>query len=77
MYICLWNIRQIIIEHVRQFVNVNAARSDIRGHQYADIAIFKCRQRTLTCALAFVPMDRLCFDSSFYKLARDPVRTML
>ena len=51
------HIGNLVVHHVRQVVNVNAARGDVSGHQGADIATFEAAQRLGAGSLALVAVQ--------------------
>ena len=57
MYVIFSDIGQIVIHHMRQLIDVDAARGDIGGHQHLQIACLELGQRLGTRALAFVAVD--------------------
>lgn len=57
VYISLRLIGQVIVEHMRQACDVDAASGDIRSHQHAGFAALEVRQGLLAGILALVAMD--------------------
>ena len=57
VHIVFADVRYFVVHHVRQLVNVNAAGSDVGGHQRADVAVFEAGQRLRAGGLALVAMQ--------------------
>ena len=57
MHIIFGHVRQIEIDHVGKLLDIDAAGSDVRGHQHADTSIFEPLQRSGTSPLALVAMN--------------------
>ena len=59
MYISFGNIRKIIINNQRQFININSSGSNIGSHHYFRLPRFKVPQCRLSRCLAFVSVNSL------------------
>ena len=57
--------------------DVNAARRNVGRHEYLDLAIAECLQRSRTLALRFVAMDRGGLDTGTRKPTHNAVGAML
>ena len=57
VHIVFADVGDLVVHHVRQLVNVNAAGGNVGGHQGADIAAFKASQCLRARALAFVAVQ--------------------
>jgi len=53
----LGDVRQVVIDHDRQFLNVDAAGGDVRRHKNVRVATFEIVQRSLPRALGFIAVD--------------------
>jgi len=52
-----WSLRKIIVHHVRDAFDVNAAGGDVGGHQDAIVAFLEAAQRLVALVLAAVAVD--------------------
>ncbi len=77
VHISFRHIRQIKIEHVRDVVDVDAARRDIRGDKQTGLAGLEILQRARALALALVAMDCFGGDMRFLKLSDQLVGAVL
>ncbi len=57
MNIVFGHRRQVIVDHVRQVINVQSARSDVGGHQYAYLIALELMQRLGARTLRFIAVD--------------------
>ena len=64
---------KIVIYDVRDAVHVNAARRDVRRHQYTYDAVLEIFQRAQSLALRTVGMQRRGADARRFEIARDAV----
>ena len=46
-----WNVRQFVVDYVREFIDVDATRGNVSSDQYPRFATFEIRERTLTGVL--------------------------
>ena len=69
------DVRDFIVHHVRQVVNVNAPCGDIGRHQSPDVTTFETAQRLCTRSLALVAMQRHRVDAVFGQVFGDVVGT--
>ena len=51
-------LRQIVVEHVRDARHIDAARGDVGCHEHTDLAFTQGTQRAVTCALGEIAMQR-------------------
>ncbi len=58
MNVIFRDLRQVVVDYVRQLVDVEPAGRDIRRNQHANLPVAEIAQRAGTRALALVPMDR-------------------
>src|SRR6202166_3589976 len=63
VHIGLRYVRQVVVYHMTDAVDVDAARGDIGGDQRPHLALAKRRQHALALALRFVAVDRLGGDA--------------
>src|SRR5690606_29901751 len=61
--VVLGHHRQVVVDHPRQLVDVDAARGDVGGHQLLDLAGLEVAQRAQALALALVAVDRRGLDA--------------
>ncbi len=64
VYIGLRDVRQFVIDHKGQLVDINAAGGNVGSYQYARGAVLKVSQCTLAGILRFVAVYR--FGSNAY-----------
>src|SRR6185312_2564872 len=57
VHVVFTDVRDFIVHHVRQIVDVNPARGDVGGHQRTNVAALEAAQGLRTCGLAFVAMQ--------------------
>src|SRR6185312_13189631 len=57
VHVVLWDVRQLVVHHVRQHVDVQAAGGDVGGHQHAYAVLLEVRQRPGAGTLALVAVD--------------------
>ncbi len=57
MHVVLGNVGQIVVHHMRQFVDVDAACGDVGGDQHVDLQLLEIFERALALALALVAMQ--------------------
>ena len=69
--------RHVVVDHVLHLRNVQAARSDIRRHQYAGATALEIRQRSLALGLRAVAMDRRGGDGPCGEPGQQPTRGLL
>ena len=70
-------VRQVVVEHVRDVIDIDAARCDITGNQNRRLARLEVRQRSLPRVLRLVPVNRLRTDARLVKLPHDTIRAVL
>ncbi len=58
VHVVLGHVGQLEVHHVRQHVDVDAARRDVGGHQHLQVAGLEVGQRLGARALALVAVDR-------------------
>ena len=58
MHINLRHFGQLVVNHVRDAVDVEASGGDVSGHEHWRTVRLERRERALANALAFVAMDR-------------------
>ncbi len=63
MHVVFAHIGDVVVDHVRQVVDVDPARSDVGGHQGADGAALEVGQRLGARALALVAVQRQRTDA--------------
>ena len=51
------HLRQVVIDHVRDVIDVQAARSDVGGHQYLKASFLESAQSSIPLGLAAVAMN--------------------
>src|SRR5450830_804767 len=63
VHIIFRNVRQIVVHHVWQLIDINTACSDVGGDQYLQGAILEFGQRARTGRLALVAVNRQRADA--------------
>ena len=77
VHIVFAHIGDLVVHHVRQVFNVDAARSNVGGDQSADVAALEARQRLGACGLALVAMQGHGLDAVFGEVLGHVVGTEL
>ena len=77
VHIGLRHIRQIIVDHTGQLVDIDSSGRNIRCDQYPQLFILKIVQRPLPGALGLVAVDRLGDHIALRQLPDHPVRPVL
>ncbi len=77
VHVALRNVRQLIINHMAQLVNVNAAGGNIGGYEGADFTFLELLQGALAGVLAFIAVDGHSADAGFLQVFYHFVSTML
>ena len=77
VHIVFADIRNFVIHHMRQIVNVDAARRDIGGYQHTDVAALETGERLRAGGLAFVAVQRHGGDALFVQKLCHVVGTKL
>src|SRR6185437_747742 len=75
--VALGQIRQLVIDHMRDAVDIDAAGGDVGGDENARFAVAKAGKRTLARGLRFVAVDRLRANPAARQLLSDPVGAVL
>ena len=64
------HIGQIIVEHMREVINIDTPCRNICCHQHTGVAVFKIGECMLSCVLRFVTMNsrrrNTCFVQDLY-----------
>ena len=76
MDIGFWDIWQLKIDNMRQFVNVDSSCCDVGGDEDTSGLCFKVFEGCLSGILCLVSMDGLSIDSHFHEFFDDFVCTM-
>jgi hypothetical protein len=77
MYVILGHVGHVVVDHVRQRLDVEAARRDVGGYQHAQLVVLEARQRAHARVLALVAVDRIGLDTAFLELLREAVGAVL
>src|SRR5471032_994698 len=57
VHIVFWNVRQVVVHHVWQLIDINTARGDVGGDQHLQGAILEFGQRARAGRLALVAVN--------------------
>jgi len=76
MHVHLGLVWQVVIEHMRYAVHVDAARRDVGSNEDRRPIRFEAGQRALPSRLALVAMHRFGADPDFVQLLGDAVRAV-
>jgi hypothetical protein len=71
--VILGHVRQIVVDDVRQLLDVEPPCRDVRCHQHAQLAVLEALQRSRARVLALVAVDRIRLDAAAFELFRQPV----
>jgi len=77
LYVVLGDVRQFVVDHVRQQLDIESARGDVGGDQHVDGALLEIFERLHAFALGAVAVDRGGCDAIAHQLARQAVRIAL
>jgi hypothetical protein len=69
--------RKVVVHHVRDAIDINAARSDIGGHEHTDRSRFKILKCAEPLILRTVRMNRAGPDPSGFEFAGDAIGSAL
>ena len=70
MNIVLRHVRQLEVDDIRQFVDIDAARRDVGGHQDVQLAALEVGERSGAGVLTLVTVDRVCPDTGLQQFFR-------
>ena len=76
MHIGFRNIWHFVIDHVRQLININTARCDVRSHQYTRFAVFEVGEGRLSGRLTLISMNGLRGDIQLHQVLHHLVGTV-
>src|SRR5262245_52810822 len=77
VHVILGNMRQVVVHHVRQLLDVEAARGDVGRDQHLQLVALEALQCPRARALALVAVDRVGIDTIALELQREPVGAVL
>ncbi len=77
MHVALGNVRQVVVDHVTDAVDVDAAGGDVGGDQHAHLAFAEVGEHALALILRLVAVDRLGGDARGLEPAHDAVGAVL
>ena len=75
--VALGDVRQVVVDHVRDALDVDAARRDVGRHQHAASAGLEALERAGAGGLGLVAMDGVGRDPILGELPGDPVGAVL
>src|ERR1700677_1436485 len=70
-------VRQVVVDDVRNVLNIDAARRNVGGNQDAVLTVLKALQRCRTLRLAAVAVDHIRIVAKLLQLLADAVSAML
>src|SRR5210317_1289207 len=76
MHIVLWNMRQLEVNNMGKFFNIQSASRNVGSDQDTDLARLEISQRLRTGALPFVTVNRVGFDTVLIQLFGKAIRAM-
>jgi hypothetical protein len=76
MHVVLRDGGQIKIHHVRELINIQPARGNVRGDKHLKLSPFEFIQSTLPRILALVAMNRRCLETGMQEFFREAVCTV-
>jgi hypothetical protein len=77
MHVALRNVRQLVVDDMRDLVDVDAARGDIGRDQNARESLAEAVERGLTLTLALVAMDREHTNAAMLECLANAIRATL
>src|ERR1039458_3456376 len=75
--VCFGDIGYVIIDHVRNIINIYPTRCNICSNEYRGLTIFKVAQGSLAGILCLITMDGISMYLRLMKYFHDAVGTML
>ena len=77
MHVILGDVRQVVVDDVRQRFDIEPARRDVGGDEHADLSLLEFGKRALALILTLVAMDRVGVDAVARELLREAVGAVL
>src|SRR5581483_517884 len=77
VHIALRDVRQVVIDHMADAVDVDAAGGNVGRHQRADTAVAERRERALALILRLVPVDRFGREAGLHQATHNLVGAVL
>src|SRR5262249_3307829 len=77
VHVVLGDVRQVVVHHVRQRLDVDAARRDVGRDQHLQLEGLEARERLHALRLALVAVDRRGRDAVALELLGEAVRAVL
>ena len=77
MHVVFVGIRNIVVDHMRDFRDVEAAGSDVGRHEDIDLILLEAGKRALAMILRFIAVDRRGFKSSLLERLGELLHAML
>jgi hypothetical protein len=77
MHVVLMVRWKVVVHHVGDTVNIDAASGDIGGHENTDLPLTELIKRSKALVLRTIGMDRPGGDAGLLKAAGNPVGPML
>ena len=71
------NVRQVVVDHMADAVDVDAAGSDVGGDEDTQLAVTEVGEHALALVLRLVAVDRLGAEAGLLQMADDLVGAML
>jgi hypothetical protein len=71
------DVRQVVVDHVRQRLDVDAARGDVGGDEHLQLVVLEALQRLHALRLALVAVDRGGLDAVVLQLLGKAIRAVL
>ena len=68
---------EIVVEHVRDVFDIDAAAGDIGGDENKDFAVLESSQCLGSCRLALVAVDGICWNTHLGKLFCEAIGPVL
>ncbi len=75
--VLLGHVGQVVVDDVRDIVDVDAARGDFGGDENTRLALLEAVERTGALALALVAVDGVGVEAGAFQLLRDAVSAVL
>ena len=77
MHVVFGHMRQIVVDHMRQFFNIQTARGEVGSHQHAHHAGLEIGECLSACALALVAVNRRGGNTRASQLVRETIGAVL
>ena len=76
VHVVLGHVGQLVVDYMRQLIDIDAAGRDVRGHQYTDAAVLEAVEGFGPCILTLIAVQGSGGESVGFQLFAQPVGTV-